>query len=698
MNENKIQSLEESLAQERTARKEAELLMRQKSIDLYNKNLELEETNKTLSKVINEKEIELNNLFKTIIDPYILMDLYGNVLKMNKAAVEFYGFNNDEAPFNVMNTLYGDDVEYAMASFQEFLENGTFRNFQARVYDKEGDLKWVDINCNVIYDANNEPTLAQGILRDITKQKLHQQVFEEQKNQLNTIFENSSLGIVLSEKEKIVKANKAFLALLNYTEKELLNININELAVKEDNETTFRLKQQLNNGDINHYSANKRYKTKYGKTIWAKTNVSNVKSNSKTKKYQVTIIENITEELQNEALLKALNSLMSSILTKTGIYEIAWEITSNITKLLGFEDFVIYLLNYKTGRLKQIAAYGNKVNTDGTIKNPMEISIGDGIVGHVAKTGISEIVNNTAEDVRYITDDSKRLSEISVPIIANNEVIGVLDSEHSSMNFFTEHHLKTLETIANLAATQLKNALNLQLLVETDKKNKELLKNLTQSNKELKDFAHVVSHDLKSPLRSMDALINWIKEENDKNLNEEIEDNLNLVLKKIDKMDHLINGILKYASIEQVGKAKKVTDIQLLVSDLIETIYIPEHISITIKNILPKLKVDKFKIHQLFQNLVSNAIKYNDKEKGIVIIDCEEKKDHWQFSIEDNGIGISDKYYKKIFEIFQSLEANEDSTGIGLSIVKKIVDMYGGEVWVTSKLNKGTTFYFTLPK
>ena len=101
-------------------------------------------------------------------------------------------------------------------------------------------------------------------------------------------------------------------------------------------------------------------------------------------------------------------------------------------------------------------------------------------------------------------------------------------------------------------------------------------------------------------------------------------------------------------------------------------------------------------MQQLFENLLNNAIKYNDKEKGEIHVNFTDKETHWQFEVADNGMGISKKYFEKIFQIFQALTNADDATGIGLSIVKKIVGLYGGEVWVTSELGKGSKFYFTL--
>ncbi|WP_435261273.1 PAS domain-containing sensor histidine kinase [Tenacibaculum sp. nBUS_03] len=698
MDYDRLRFLEKSLAQKGAALKKATKELKKNSLELEYKTEELETTRQNLSSIVNEKQIELNNLFKMIIDPYILMDLYGNVIKMNKASISFFGIDNKQKSFNVMDTLFNDDYEYAMKSFYELIENGVFRNFQIRVYNKNKDLRWVDINSNIIYDDKGDPKLAQGIIRDITEQKLQQKIFYEQKNQLDAIIEHSPIGIILTQNRKIIKSNKAIQNLLEYSENELYDLNVADISFEKDTFKSYRLMDMLDKGKVDNFTMNKRYLSKRGKVIWAKTNVSAVRTNDTSMKYRVALIDDITEEQQNQSLLKGLNSLMSSILGKVNIYEIAWEITSKCTELLGFEDCVIYLLNYKTGKLKQIAAFENKINNGRIIKNPLEISIGEGIVGHVAKTGQSEIINDTSKDSRYIIDDKIRLSEITVPIIANNEVIGIIDSEHSNLNYFTDYHLKTLETIANLASSQLKNALNLQLLIESDKKNKALLKNLTSRNKELKDFAHVVSHDLKSPLRSINALANWIKEENTIKPNEIIKQNTKLLLDKVDKMEHLINGILKYTSIDKVNSKKQKTDLQLLVKDIINTIYIPNNFTINILNKLPKLNVEKYRVYQLFQNLISNAVKYNDKQKGIVNIKCKEEELYWQFSIQDNGIGISEKYHKKIFEIFQTLEGTGKSTGVGLSIVKKIIDICEGKIWLTSKINEGTIFYFTLPK
>ena len=163
-------------------------------------------------------------------------------------------------------------------------------------------------------------------------------------------------------------------------------------------------------------------------------------------------------------------------------------------------------------------------------------------------------------------------------------------------------------------------------------------------------------------------------------------------------MEHLISDVLNYSSI--VADNTITTDVNTneLVNGLINILYIPEHIEIKLVNTLPVVKGDKTKLQQVFQNLVSNAIKFSDKDKGIIEIDFLSKKDHYQFSIKDNGIGIEKKFHDKIFKIFHVLNKSKDSTGIGLSIVKKIINLHEGEIWLKSQPKIGSTFYFTLKK
>jgi len=529
--------------------------------------------------------------------------------------------------------------------------------------------------------------------------KMMEALLDDQSTQLNAIVNNCSLGIVLTENGNLIKVNNAFENILGYSESELKKMTIKDLTHKDDLFNSLKYIKKLDKGTINHFLIKKRYRRKDGNYINCKTNVSAIRDLKGKVKYQVAIIEDVSVSDQHINMLKAINLLSVSILGKNNLYDISWEIAKNTANHLGLEDCVIYTVDTKNKTLTQVAAYGDKNPEGYIIKNTLTIPIGKGIVGSVALTGKAELINDTTLDKRYILDYNERCSELAVPIIVNNKVIGVIDSEHSEKNYFNKEHLDTFTNIANLAAAQFNNAISL-LKEEANKTEKnKLLTKLEKNNIELNNFAHVVSHDLKSPLRSMSALISWIHEDNQYLFNQETNDNFEKLLKKVDKMDHLINGILKYSSIDKTNFTSQKVDLHELITDMIDLIYIPNHFSIKIKTKLPTFKSNKFKLQQLFQNLISNAIKYNNNKKAEVIIDCIEQPKSYLFSIKDNGIGIDPKYHKKIFEVFETLEeSDENSTGIGLSIVKKIITMLDGKIWLESKFGVGTTFFFELKK
>lgn len=235
-------------------------------------------------------------------------------------------------------------------------------------------------------------------------------------------------------------------------------------------------------------------------------------------------------------------------------------------------------------------------------------------------------------------------------------------------------------------------------IVKINKQREELLLNLEKQNQELNEYAHMVSHDLKAPLRSIDTLINWFMEDNQEMMNEVNIKSLNLILSNVEKMDLLIKGILDYSSIEKQQEDDRLIDLNMLVDEILRTMHVPDHVDITIMNILPKVFGNDFRFKQLFQNLIQNAIKYNDKAKVVIEIGNSEDENSILFHINDNGVGIPERYQTKIFDIFSKLENNGQSSGIGLSIVKKIVDFYKGKIWVESQENSGTTFYFTIAK
>lgn len=389
--------LERALKREKLARKQAEQILEKKSLELYNTSQELKVVNEKLETLLTEKTNQLKGVFENISDAFLVIDLKGNVLKMNEPATHLLEHNINDNVLNVVDLIYRDDAKYAFNSFSELINNGIFNNYVARIITSKKNIKWVQINASIIYNKDQKPVAAQGIARDITEDK-------------------------------------------------------------------------------------------------------------------------------------------------------------------------------------------------------------------------------------------------------------------------------------------------------------KLRKKLAKSNEELKEYAHIVSHDLKSPLRSIYALVSWLKEDNKDHLDESSINHFNLIENTLQKMEQLITDILSYSSLNNDIEIEESVNLNDVINNILNIIFIPKHIKINLFNKLPTIKGDKVKFQQLFQNLIGNAIKFIDKKEGIININVQDKKLYYLFSIQDNGIGIEEKYHKQIFKIFHSLKKDKKSSGIGLSIVKKIIDLYEGKIWLESELNKGTTFYFTLSK
>jgi len=233
----------------------------------------------------------------------------------------------------------------------------------------------------------------------------------------------------------------------------------------------------------------------------------------------------------------------------------------------------------------------------------------------------------------------------------------------------------------------------------TEKQLRETASQLQESNLDLDQFAYAASHDLRSPLRAIESLTQWIQEDCYHLLPEGSRKNFDLIKKRVRRLDSLIAGMLDYSRAGRENLPKESVDLNRLMAEITDNLAPPPNIRIIVDNTLPTLMTDRSIMSQIFLNLLSNAIKYNDKAEGIIHVGHAISENYHRFYISDNGCGIDPKFHDKIFEIFQTLQSRDtiESSGIGLAIVKKIIEKNMGKIWLTSELHKGTTFYFLWP-
>ncbi len=652
MSQDQVEILQRALKREKAARKAAERILEDKSRELYNISEELKN-------LLDEKSSTLKGIFENINDAYLVMDLYGNVLKMNEVAVDLFGYDIEKENFNVTDVIYKDDVEYAQNSFLQLYEKGSFNKYKTRILTKNKQIKWLEVNGTLVYDKENKPVAAQGIIRDITKDKEAGDLLMESKNRLSALVLNLNSGIILEdENRKIVLSNTKFCELFNIDAQPNDLIGMDCKLASEQNKVQF------------------------------KDPIAFVKRMDEIVEDKVAVFGDQLEMLDGVILERNYTPIIVGGKIKGFLWtfrDITLEKKYNLSLEAQKEKYSSIIANMHLGLVE--------VNTDDEIMMVNQ--------SFVAMSGYSEEellgkkggeLFPVEKDTEIIEEENKKRlngESNSYEIKAKNKKGEI---RHWLLSGAPNYNLngEVIGSIGiHLDITELKK---LQLQKE------KILKELENRNNELYEYAHIVSHDLKSPLRSIDALVSWIKEDNKGKFDEMTLQNLELVETTVETMEKLISNVLEYSSAGANTHKEVDVDLNDTLDNLKKVLFIPENISVNVLKKLPIVKGDNTKFQQLFQNFISNAIKFCDKEVGTVDIDYKEDDTFHQFSIKDNGIGIEKKYHDKIFQIFHSLNKREDSTGIGLSIVKKIIDLYEGDIWLESEPNIGTTFYFTFKK
>ena len=406
------------------------------------------------------------------------------------------------------------------------------------------------------------------------------------------------------------------------------------------------------------------------------------------------------ERKRSEIALEKLRHQIELILNSAGEGIFGLDLNGNHTfvnpaaeKMLGCEA------GYLNGKHSHSFIHHSKI--DGSpypeVECPIYATYRDGIIHY-------------AEELFWRMDGTSfPVAMTSTPIREHNEIVGAvvtfrdITERKRAVEALQRAHdgleTRVLERTAELI--KVNEALDAEIAERKlfEERQTHLIKELESTNRELDDFAHIVSHDLKAPLRAIKSLSDWVLQDHADAIGEYGKEKMLLLNSRIDHLRDLIDGILDYSRVGRLVKDVSEVDLGSLVEKVIATLLCPKNICITIDNRLPVVTCDIVRIGQVFQNLVDNAVKHMDKQEGEVRIGCEGDDKQWTFSVADNGPGIEKKHYKRIFQLFQSLHGDEKKgMGAGLAIAKKIVEMHGGRIWVDSEVGRGSTFFFTLPR
>lgn len=294
----------------------------------------------------------------------------------------------------------------------------------------------------------------------------------------------------------------------------------------------------------------------------------------------------------------------------------------------------------------------------------------------------------------------KALEHIKKAIAGEPQLFEWKTRKKSGEIFWTEINLKSAFITGKKVVLAVVRDINSRK--NDEQKMRTLVADLQRSNTELQEFAYVASHDLKEPLRMVSSYVQLLAKRYSGKLGKDADDFIAFASGGAKQMQNLIEDLLAYSRVGTKGREPVAVETSVIVERL-ETnmkFQIDEKNGILNYAGLPRVKADVTQLEQLFMNLISNALKFSDKNRpSVIYISAEKEGNMWKFRVKDNGIGIDKKYFDKIFVIFQKLHSKEEyeGTGIGLSICKKIVELHGGNIWIESEQNKGTSVYFTLP-
>ena len=578
--------------------------------------------------------------------------------------------------------------------------DGTVRNWEISIQDRHGNQHEGIFSADLI-TLCGKPHLLVSV-NDITERKHAEEALRQSEDKFARAFNSNTslMGISTMQEGRYIEVNDEFCRVLGYTRGEVIGKTSQELNLWGDIHERDRIIAVLQrDGTVRNREVELR--TKHGDRHIGLFSAELISMQGAP--HVLTTVNDITDRKRAERLVHIQRDLAVA-LSETSHLEAGARLCVNAAiDAAGMDSGGVYILSDATGNLDLITHTG--------FQQPAFVEM----VRHAVAGTPNHALAMAGKPIysQYLLEahpmNPIRLSEglqalALIPLQHEGQVIGSLNiASHTSPEVPT-YARESLETIA----AQIGNALaRLTAEHEIRRLNAELETRVMQrtaeleaANRELKDFAHIVSHDLKAPLRGISRLGQWLVEDYAAAFDDEGKNMVAMLIQRVKGMDSLIDGILEYSRVGRVVHESIPVDLNRLIPEVLEQIAAPPHIHVVIETPLPTVLGDKIRLFQVFQNLFSNAIRFMDKPAGQITIGCVDEDTQWRLSVKDNGPGIDPRHHERIFQIFQTIHARAEleSTGVGLAIVKKIVEFYGGQVGVESTAGSGSTFWLTWPK
>ncbi|MEL6457475.1 MAG: PAS domain S-box protein [Cyanobacteria bacterium J06621_15] len=569
--------------------------------------------------------------------------------------------------------IHPDDLELAETAWKTALQEHVDYICEYRIVLPDNTLRWVESYGRYYYDDNGKPLRMAGTVTDITERKKAEEALQESQRRYSTLAQISPVGIYRCDKSaNLLYVNQRWCEITGYTFDQTLNQGWWVIVYQEDKarveaEVDRTLEQKI------PFACEFRFQRPNNSLVWVLAQSVPEYDGDGLLIGHVGTVTDITSQKKSEKALRQSEERFRSTFEQAAVGICH---TNQNGKFIRVNQKLCDILGYSREELLQRSfqeiTYPADLESD--LKQVRDL--------------LSGKVQNFSMDKRYLCKDgSITWVEITVSFVRqkNGEpdyFLGVIKDINQRKQAQTQLLLRAQE----------QEELNL-LLTETTAQ-------LRKRNSELDQFAYVASHDLKAPLRAIANLSQWLEDDLIESLEPDNLHHLELLRQRVYRMEALINGLLQYSRVGRVKDAEEKVDVNQLLAEIINDLAPPADFTIEIKNPMPILTTKGMLLRRVFTNLIDNAITHHQGLEGKISICANDKGKCYEFCVSDDGAGISPQYHEKIFVIFQTLQARDkkESTGVGLSIVKKILETQGSSITVDSDIGKGATFCFTWHK
>ncbi len=607
-------------------------------------------------------DIRFRVIFERAAIGIALADMKGQLLEINTALCTLLGYTRQEMNALMFNDFtHPDDVTLDMGLYRQLIAGQrTSYAVEKRFIRRDQHIIWGRLTASLVRDQVGTPQFVVAMLEDITAHKKDKEALLESEERFHDAFTYAATGMALVGIDgRLLKVNQAFCEIVGYAEEDLLRKTFQSLTHADDLDADFVYRHQLLRGEKRYYHREKRYYHKRGHIVWVQLSVSLVRDSQDEPLYFVAQVQDITERRYIEAELRQSEER----------YRLLAENTSDLVGLHGLDGRWTYvspscqaLLGFQPAELEGANIF------DLLHPNDKE---------HFTRFHKALIEGNEPPPITYrIRTKSGEYTWFETMARAIRGSFGhVINTETSSRD--VSKRVKTSQELARQA------------------------RKLARSNADLEQFAYIASHDLQEPLATMIGYLQLLQRRYGDKLDADADEYIAYAIDGATRMQALINDLLAYSRVNTRGTSFEQTDCNQVLQHALAnlTAAIEQSGALIHHTALPSLVGDATQLTSLFQNLISNAIKFRNTTHPEITIGVERQNGDWLFSVRDNGIGIDMEQAETIFRVFQRSERGEHypGTGIGLAVCKKIVERHGGRIWVESQPQHGSTFFFTIP-